>query len=99
MRSRPRPEKARDVSHQGHNGSLRSQHCDPLLPLWPLCDVLQIATGSLFEVVSQATVSRRQNLFDESAYKRSPDNCLTPRPQRLTTFTTLRSFVTIVDVV
>ena len=29
---------------------------------------VEIATGSLFEVVSQATVSRRQNLIDENAY-------------------------------
>jgi four helix bundle protein len=31
---------------------------------------VEIATGSRFEVVSQATISRTQNLIDESAYKR-----------------------------
>jgi four helix bundle protein len=31
---------------------------------------VEIATGSLFEVVSQATVSRRQNLLDQSSYDR-----------------------------
>jgi four helix bundle protein len=31
---------------------------------------IEIATGSLFEVVSQATISRRQNFLDQSAYER-----------------------------
>ena len=51
------------VSSNIAEGSSRGSHSD-------FSRFIEIATGSLFEVVSQATVSRRQNLIDESAYKR-----------------------------
>ena len=51
------------VSSNIAEGSSRGSHSD-------FSRFIEIATGSLFEVVSQATVSRRQKLIDESAYKR-----------------------------
>jgi len=51
------------VSSNIAEGSSRGSHSD-------FSRFVEIATGSLFEVVSQATVSRHQGLIDESAYKR-----------------------------
>jgi four helix bundle protein len=51
------------VSSNIAEGSSRGSHTD-------FSRFIEISTGSLFEVVSQATISRRQNLIDESAYAR-----------------------------